>query len=89
MKQAAIAELERKSWLQTKSRGRGRFIRARVFVVTGTGSAILVAVDLLGRSGSHLRDNLLTYLVMLPIFVLGGYLQGRWEWQDLEKKYSA
>jgi hypothetical protein len=35
-----------------------------------------------------LRKNLLIYLVMVPIFALGGYLEGKWEWQDLEKKYS-
>jgi hypothetical protein len=29
----------------------------------------------------------LTALVMLPVFLLGGYLSGNWKWSDLEKKY--
>ena len=87
MPRAEIADLERKSWLETKSRGMGRFIRARILVATGTGLVVLLGMDLLGKTGLHLHSNLLIGLVMLPIFVLGGYLQGKWEWQDLEKKY--
>jgi len=30
---------------------------------------------------------LVAWLSMLPIILLGGYLAGRWKWQDLEKKY--
>ena len=27
-------------------------------------------------------------LILLPVFLLGGYLEGKWRWQDFEKKYS-
>jgi hypothetical protein len=26
-------------------------------------------------------------LVMLPVFLLGGYFSGKWKWSDFEKKY--
>ena len=31
--------------------------------------------------------DLLACLVVLPIFLLGGYLTAVWQWQDFEKKY--
>jgi hypothetical protein len=27
------------------------------------------------------------WLIMLPIFLLGGYLAGSWKWKDLEKRF--
>jgi hypothetical protein len=88
MRQADIAELKRQIWLLTKQRGRGRFIRGRILVVVGTGLAGLFFVDWAGElSRFHLRDHLVPYLIMIPILLLGGYLEGKWEWQDLEKKY--
>jgi hypothetical protein len=33
------------------------------------------------------RSALFTGLIILPIFLLGGYLTGSWKLKDLEKKY--
>jgi len=52
------------------------------------GIIILFALALFDRSSSHsLKTDVLTSLIMLPIFLLGGYLTANWQWQDLEKKY--
>lgn len=34
-----------------------------------------------------LRPILLPSLIMLPIFLLFGYLSGGWKWKDFQKKY--
>jgi len=34
------------------------------------------------------KQNIFIYLIMLPIFILGGYLNGIWRWKELDKKYS-
>lgn len=52
------------------------------------GLVILLGLSWLDRSSSYsLKTHFLASLIMLPIFLLGGYLQARWEWQDLQKKY--
>ena len=33
------------------------------------------------------RETLPLAIFMLPIFLLGGYLSGRWKWKDFEKKF--
>jgi hypothetical protein len=43
--------------------------------------------------GNHGHPSSLQFVViwviMLPIFLLGGYLTGSWKWKDLEKKYPG
>lgn len=52
------------------------------------GVIILLVLGLLDRSRSHsVKTDFLTSLIMLPIFLLGGYLTAHWQWQDLQKKY--
>lgn len=57
------------------------------------GSAVTGVVILLGRalmdrspSGSVKTDFLIS-LIVLAIFLLGGYLTAHWQWRDLQKKY--
>jgi hypothetical protein len=53
-----------------------------------TGIALLLGLALLDRSPSHsVKTDFLTSLVMIPIFLLGGYLTAHWQWQDLQKKH--
>jgi hypothetical protein len=33
-------------------------------------------------------QNIVIDLVLLPVCLLGGYLEGKWRWQDFEKKYA-
>jgi len=81
-----ISGIERKQWLEVKAAGKARFVRRGMM-----GSLVFGLVVLLGLAffdSSHsLRESIVPSLVMLPIFLLGGYLTAVWQWQDLEKKY--
>ena len=53
------------------------------------GVIVLFCLAVLDHTSSHfLKTDFLTSLIMLPIFLLGGYLTTHWQWQDLQKKYS-
>ena len=83
----SISRIERTQWLELKAAGKARFVRRGM-----VGNLVFGFVVLLGLAlfdGSHsFRENIVPSLVILPIFVLGGYLTAVWQWQDLEKKYS-
>jgi hypothetical protein len=50
--------------------------------------AVTVGVETLGnRSDRFSARNLSLWLILLPVFLLEGYLRGGWKWKDLEKKY--
>jgi hypothetical protein len=36
---------------------------------------------------SYVRLTLFSGFILLPVVLLGGYLSGRWKWNDFEKKY--
>ena len=86
--QATINEAQRKFWADAKARGKTWFIWREA---TGSILIWLVVLPFVWVFGSH--GQLLTqkfvviWLIMLPIFLLGGYLAGSWKWKDLEKKY--
>jgi hypothetical protein len=48
---------------------------------------VLPAVEVFAVHVSSLRLIVSSGLIMLPVFLLGGYLTGRWRWDDFEKKY--
>ena len=81
-------QIERKYWQETRAAGKGRFLRRGVLGSLVTGLLILLVLTL---RHSYLRTfqitDLLAYLVVLPVFLLGGYLTAVWQWQDFEKKY--
>ena len=74
-------------WLQTKEQGRTRFIRREVLGSVLFWLVLMPVLDLFGTQSSPWRFTALVNFIILPIFVLGGYLEGRWRWADLEKKY--
>jgi hypothetical protein len=85
--QAEINKLERQAASIQKARGKTRFILWET-----TGSVVLwlitmPVVQLVYHRRLFSPDFLVVWLIMLPIYLLGGYLAGRWKWQDLEKKY--
>jgi hypothetical protein len=78
-------EAERQDWLQAKARGRNRFIwRRGVLPTLLTCLIVAVSVEVFGSRNSSFS---LPGLIILPIALLGGYLEGRWKWKDFEKKY--
>jgi hypothetical protein len=81
------SSLERQYWLQTKARGKGRFIWREVLFSLLICLVVVVGVPALAGQSRSFSVAILTVAVMLPICLLGGYLTGRWKWKELEKKY--
>ena len=84
------AEAEKQYWLQTRERGKNRFIWREV---SGTVLVCVIAVfatELLGHPTNPFswRSTFVLILLVLPIAALGGYLSGNWKWKQLEKKYQ-
>jgi hypothetical protein len=69
--------------------GRDRFIWRQMFYVLVFGLILIPILDLLAFKTNPLStQNVVIDLILLPVFLLGGYLEGKWRWQDFEKKYS-
>ena len=81
-------EAERAYWSQTKVQGKGRFILREMVsnIILWLGVTAVVSFTDSHRFSS-VWSVASTALVMLPVFLLGGYLSGRWKWSDFEKKY--
>jgi hypothetical protein len=80
--------LMREYWRRTKQQGKARFIRRQMLASLLFCMILLPASDLFeSRPHATVQTTVLIDLIMLPIFLLGGYLEGRWKWTDLEKKY--
>jgi hypothetical protein len=88
--QAQINQAERKYWLDVRDRGKARFIWRQEFVSVVLWLVIPPGVQTFGTK-DHIFSwqFLLSWLITLPIFLLGGYLEGRWKWQDFERKYPG
>jgi hypothetical protein len=86
--QEQINEAHRKYWLDAKARGRTRFIWRDAIGSILIWLIVLPAVQLFGNHG-HLfsLQFAVIWLIMLPVFLVGGYLTGSWKWKDLERKY--
>ena len=84
------AELERQSWLMTKAAGRNRFIWRQMLYSLVFWLILMPLLDLLAFITNPLSvQNVVIDLILLPVCLLGGYLEANWRWQDLEKKYPA
>jgi hypothetical protein len=80
----------RTHWLRTKERGRARFIRREVLNSVLFWLILMPLLDLFGdHRHSTVRSIVFANLIVLPILLLGGYLEGHWRWNDLEKKYPV
>ena len=80
-------EAQRDYWAHTKAQGKRRFIVREVEfnIILWLGVTILVGFT--DRPHPSVRSAALTAMIMLPVFLLGGYLSGKWKWSDFEKKY--
>lgn len=81
------SQIERKQWLEAKAAGKARFVRRGVVGSFANGLVVLLGLALFDPSHSF-RESIVPALVVLPIFLVGGYLTAVWQWQDFEKKYS-
>jgi hypothetical protein len=82
-------EYEREVWFRAKARGKSRFILKRGILPTFViGLVVLAVVERFGdRRSPFSLDSAVIDLIMLPVFLIGGYLEGKWKWKDLQKKY--
>ena len=81
------SQIGRKQWQAAKATGKPQFLVRGVVGSLTTGLIILLGLALLRTQ--TFRLGIVLALVMLPIFVVGGYLTASWQWQDLEKKYPG
>jgi hypothetical protein len=79
----------REYWLRTKEQGKSRFIWRQMLASLLLWLLLTPTVEVFAVPVSSVRLIVFTSLITLPIFLLGGYLEGRWKWTDLEKKYPA
>ena len=94
---AEIDRLMREAWLKSKARGKNRFVRGEMLASIPIWMAVVIAVPAFEAFAKHsplsVRStwlgswNVFGDLILLAIFLLGGYLTGRWRWTDFEKKY--
>jgi hypothetical protein len=81
----------REEWLQSKTKGKKRFIWREMLWSLPLWLGIVVVVPALEAYRDHsdfsVRSTAFIALIMLPIFLLGAYLTAGWKWKDLEKKY--
>ena len=79
---------ERHHWQYIKAAGKGRFVRRWMLGSLVSGVVILLGLALLDRSPLHSARVDFLMVIVLPIFLLVGYLTANRRWQDLEKKFS-
>jgi len=79
----------REYWLRTKEQGKSRFIWRQMLASLLLWLLLTPTVEVLAVHVSSVPLIVFTSLATLPIFLLGGYLEGRWKWTDLKKKYPA
>ena len=79
-------EAERAHWADTKAQGNRRFILREILfnIILWLGIAIVLPFTDRPRPWQSLA---LTSIIILPIFLLGGYLTGKWKWSDFEREY--
>jgi hypothetical protein len=82
------SQTERKYWLEIKAQGKNRFIWREILGSLLIWLVVLPAMELFGGHQHPFSGQfLLIWFVLLPIFIVEGYLAGGWKWKDLEKKY--
>lgn len=81
------AEFERRYWHLARERGKGRFIRREMLGAFLYWVVLATASLLLRDQPFNLQSILLADAVLLPVFLLWGYLNAGWKWNDLEKKF--
>jgi hypothetical protein len=78
----------RAQWRRTKELGRARFLWRQLLFCLLFWLTLMLTFHWLIDRGSHpsLRSEIVIDLIVLPIVLLGGYVEGSWKWADLEKK---
>jgi hypothetical protein len=87
--QAQMNEAERKYWMDAKACGRTRFIwrKALAQILVSWLLVPPVVYAFVNKGPVFSMEFLSIWFTLLPVCLLGGYLTGKWKWQDFEKKY--
>ena len=89
--EAEINRLMREEWLQTKARGKKRFIWREMLWSLPLWLAIVFGVPAIEAYSNHshfsVRSATFIGLIILPFYLLGTYVTAGWKWKDSEKKY--
>lgn len=80
-------EAERAYWAQAKVQGKRRFILHEMLFNIILWVGVTVVLPFTDRPRPSLQSLSRIAITMLPIFLLGGYLSGKWKWSDFEKKH--
>jgi hypothetical protein len=79
-------QLEREGRRRTIANGKSRFIRRQVgFSLVFFATLMSLLYFFSGRT----RSNLIACLAVLPVGILGGYLEARWRWRDITKEEAG
>jgi hypothetical protein len=83
------AEAERQYWLQVKPGGRSRFILRKLLWSLPVWLTWTPLMALIGfKSQPFSVGKIISIgLVGLPLWLLGGYLNGMWRWKELDKRF--
>ena len=74
----------------TKAAGRNRFIWRQMLYSLVVWLILMPVLDLVAFKTNPLSmQNIVIDLILLPVCLLAGYLEAKWRWKDLEKKYPA
>lgn len=79
-------EAERLYWAQTRAQGKRRFVFREMVLNIILWLGITVVLGFTERPTS-VQSIASTAIIMLPVFLLGGYLSAMWKWSDFEKNY--
>lgn len=83
------AEAEKQYWLQTKAKGRSRFIWREVLGALLIWLIVMLALALFRDQALpvSVQREVSIDLILFPLLLLWGFLNGRWKWKDFDKKY--
>lgn len=84
---ARTADFERRYWNLVRERGKGRFIRREILGAFLQWAVLATAFLLFRDRPLSLETIVVVDLALLPVFLLWGYLNAGWKWNDLEKKF--
>lgn len=83
------AEFERRYWHLARERGKNHFVLREMLGAFLEWAVLATASLLLRDSPFPLQTILMADAALLPVFLLWGYLNAGWKWNDFEKKFPG
>ena len=83
---------ERLEWeyaQQAIANGRARFIRRELVGQLVMFVALMIGLYALDALHREARNTFFAVAILLPVWILGGYLQAIWKWKDILRKVGS